>query len=103
MSINGSINLVVTKAELDHYQSGHELEAQIALRSPSPEIGKILRGLTAKNRVRLVLGGCIILVVGDSGAIWRAHNGEFINDFDSLFFMLFRRPNEEMMFLCEIE
>lgn len=99
----GYLNLVVTLAELDHYQSGHELEAQIALRSPSPGIGKILRGLTAKNRVKLILGECVTLVAGDPGAIWRAHNKEYVKDFDSLFFMLARRPDKEMTFLCEFE
>ena len=97
------INLVVTQAELDHFHSGHELEAQIALRNPSPEIIKTLRGLTAKNRVKLVLGGCIILVAGDPGAIWRAHNEEFMKDFDSLFYLLARRPDQELTMYCEIE
>ena len=99
----GYINLVVTQAELDHYQSGHELEAQIALRSPSPDIAELIRGLTAKNQINFILGGCIILVAGDPGAIWRAHNEEYIKDFDSLFFLLARRPDEEMTFLCDIE
>jgi len=97
----GFINLVVTQAELNHYQSGHELEAQIAQRSPSSEIVENLRGLTAKNRVNFILGGCITLVAGDSNAIWRAHNEEYVKDFDSLFFMLARRPDEEMKFVCD--
>ena len=98
----GYVNLVVTQAELDHYKSGHELEAQLALRSPSPEIAEILSGLTAKNRVKLILGDCVTLVAGDPGAIWRAHNEEYVKDFDSLFFMLARRPDQEMRFICEV-
>ena len=99
----GLITLVVTKAELDHFNSGHVSEAQIAIRAPSSDIGDVFRGLTTKNRVNLILGECITLVAGDPGAIWRAHNEEYTKDFDSLFFMLSRRPDKEMRFLCELE
>jgi len=99
----GQITLVVTRAELNHYNSGHESEAQIALRSPTTDIALVIRNLTTKNRVNLILGGCITLVAGDPGAVWRAHNEQNIEDFDSIFFLLARRPDEEMTFLCELD
>lgn len=97
------ISLVVTQAVLDHVSGGNESQSQIALRSPSQEIKSIVSQLNAQNRKTLVLGGRIKLVVGDTGAIWLAHNLEYRNDFMSLFSMLARRPGQEMRFLCEIE
>ena len=41
--------------------------------------------MTARQRITLQLGGCVRLVVGDPGAIWRAHQaGEMEADFESL-------------------
>ncbi|MCH8878232.1 MAG: hypothetical protein IIA89_15695 [Chloroflexi bacterium] len=98
----GQITLVVTSAELDHYNAGHALEAQIALRSPSPDIAPTIEELTSKNRANLILGGHVTLVAGDPGAVWRAHNNEAPEDFDALFNLLARRPDGEMRFLCDI-
>ena len=94
--------LVVTRAELDHYNAGHAAEAQIALRSPSSDIAPAIKDLTSKNRANLILGGCVSLVAGDPGAIWRAHNEQNIEDFDALFNLLARRPDKEMRFLCDL-
>jgi len=98
----GQITLVVTRAELDHFNSGHASEAQIALRSPSPDISPAIGKLTSTSHANLVLGGCITLIAGDPGAVWRAHNNENPEDFDTLFNLLARRPDGEMRFLCEI-
>lgn len=98
----GQITLVVTSTELNHYNAGHASEAQIALRSPSPDIAPAIEGLTSMNRANLILGGCVTLVAGDPGAVWRAHNKEDPEDFDVLFNLLARRPDGEMRFLCDI-
>lgn len=80
------ISLVVTQAVLDHILGGNESQRQIAIRSPSPEIKSIVSKLGARNRKTIVLGGSIRLIIGDSGAIWLAHNSVYIDDFISLFF-----------------
>ena len=98
----GQITLVVTSAELNYYNAGHAAEAQIALRSPSADIAPAIRDLTSKNRANLILGGCVTLVAADPGAIWRAHNEENVEDFDTLFDLLARRPDREMRFLCDL-
>lgn len=98
----GQVTLVVTRPELEHFTAGHRDEAQIALRSPSPDIAPTIRALTSSHRARLVLGGCVSLVAGDPGAIWRAHNEQHAEDFDALFNLLARRPDQEMRFLCEV-
>jgi len=97
------ISLVVTQAVLDHISGGNESQRQIALRSASAEIKSIVSQLNARNRKTIVLGGYVRLVVGDTGAIWLAHNSHYVDDFISLFTILSRRPGEEMRFLCEIE
>lgn len=99
----GQLELVVTRAELDHCkETGNKSERQITLRSPSADIADIIKGLNRNNRVTLVLGSCVSLVVGDTSAIWRAHNEEYSEDFDILFNLLARRPDREMRFLCEL-
>jgi len=98
----GQITLVVTRPAFAHYNAGHSAEAQIALRSPSPDLAPAMAGLNSTNRVNLILGGCVSFVAGDPGAIWRAHNDQTAEDFDSLFHLLARRPDSEMRFLCEL-
>lgn len=98
----GQITIVITSAELDHYNAGHASEAQIALRSASADIAPGIEKLTSTNRANLILGGCVTLVAGDPGAVWRAHNNENLKDFDALFSLLARRPDGEMRFLCEL-
>jgi len=97
------ISLVVTQAVLDHVSGGNANQGQIAMRSPSLEIQPDIAQLSARNRRTLVLGESIVLNIGDSGAIWLAHNREHEEDFMSLFHLLSRRPGTEMRFLCEIE
>jgi hypothetical protein len=98
----GQITLVVTRRELGHFNAGHTAEAQIALRSPSPDLAPAIVALSSKNRANLMLGGCVSLVAGDPGAIWRAHNDRTAEDFDTLFALLARRPDCEMRFICEL-
>ena len=58
--------------------------------------------VTTQHHVKLRLGGMITLVVGDRGAIWRAHNEEYADDFDALFTFLAHYPSQAVRFLCEI-
>ena len=98
----GEVGLVVTRRVLEHVGRGAGDQKQIAVRGASAEIAGRLREVTARQRITLRLGGCVELVVGDPGAIWRAHQaGEMAADFDSLFELLSRRPDVEMQLVGE--
>lgn len=99
----GEISLVVTQAVLNHISDDKDNQSQIAIREPSPEIKSIIAKLTRLTPRILILGGLIKLRAGDTGAIWKAHNTEFIDDFEDLFDLLSRRPGSEMRFLCEFQ
>jgi len=92
----------VTKAVLDHTKARREKERQIAYKDASAEISTRLGEVTKQKHVKLRLAGRINLVVGDRGAIWRAHNEQFAKDFDALFTFLAQDPSQFLRFLCEI-
>jgi len=96
------ISLAVTKAVLDHTKARREKERQIAYKDASAEISTRLGEVTKQKHVKLRLAGRINLVVGDRGAIWRAHNEQFAKDFDALFTFLAQYPSQFLRFLCEI-
>ncbi len=96
------ISLAVTKAVLEYTKASREKERQIAYTSPTADIAPRLSEVSAKQRVKLRLGGRLTLVVADRGAIWRAHNEEHAADFNALFTFLARYPSQSMRFLCEI-
>src|SRR5437868_5861994 len=96
------ISLAVTKAVLEYAKPPRERERQIAYTSPTPDIASRLAEVTSKRRVKLRLGGRITLVVADRGAIWRAHNDEYADNFDAVFTFLGRYPSQPMRFLCEL-
>jgi len=96
------ITLVVTQGVVDHVLPDHPKEKQIAIRSPTQDIAPTIGKLTRTNQKTLRLGGCIDLVLGDPGAIHRAHNDQKFRDFEALYNLLERRPNHEMRFLCEV-
>jgi hypothetical protein len=95
------ISLAVTKAVLDHTKAPHEKERQIAYKDASAYISARLGEVTKQKHVRVRLAGRITLVVGDRGAIWRAHNEQYAKDFDALFTFLAQYPSQYMRFLCE--
>jgi hypothetical protein len=96
------ISLAVTKAVLEYTGRGREKERQIAYTDASADIAARLAAVGAKQHVKLRLGGRITLVVGDRGAIWRAHNDQYVEDFDGLFTFLARYPSLPMRFVCEL-
>jgi hypothetical protein len=96
------VSLLVTKAELDYVAAGRQNEQQIAVRSASEDVLDALMQIDGRNRRDLVIGGCIPLVMGDRGAIWRAYNSDRLEDFDALFALLARRPGREVRILCEL-
>ncbi len=96
------ISLAVTKRVLEYTKAPREKERQIAYTAASADIVGPLAEVTTKHHVKLRLGGQITLVVGDRGAIWRAHNDKYADDFDALFTFLAHYPSQPMRFLCEI-
>jgi hypothetical protein len=96
------ISLAVTKGVLDYATGSREKERQIAYSSASTDIAARLAAVTTKDRALLRLGGVITLSVADRGAIWRAHNAQYADDFDALFTFLARHPSRPMRFLCDL-
>jgi len=96
------ISLAVTKAVLDYTKAPREKERQIAYTAASADIAACLGEVTKQKHVNIRLAGRITLVVGDRGAIWRAHNEQYQKDFDALFVFLAQYPSKPMRFLCEI-
>jgi len=97
-----AISLAVTKGVLAHATGAREKERQIAYTQATPDIAPRLAESGAKHRLRLRLGDRITLVVADRGAIWRAHNEQYVSDFDALFEFLANYPSQPVRFVCEI-
>lgn len=96
------ISLAVTKRALEYATKERERERQIAYTLATPDISPRLAEVGTKHRLKLRFGGIITLIVADRGAIWRAHNEEHLEDFDSLYALLSQYPSKPMRFLCEI-
>ena len=96
------ISLKVTKDVLAYARGAHDKERQIAYTEATPDIAPRRAEVTTKHRLRLRLGDRITLVVADRGAIWRAHNEQYLNDFDALFEFLAKYPSQPMRFICEV-
>lgn len=96
------ISLAVTKGVLEYAKPPREKARQIAYTLATSDIAPRLAEVTTKQRVTIRLGGRILLVVADRGAIWRAHNEQFAADFDALFAFLGHYPSQPIRFLCEI-
>jgi hypothetical protein len=96
------ISLTVTSGVLAHAGVGRESQRQIAYTQPTSDLAAALGGASASTRVRIRLGGRVVLTVGDTSAIWRAHNADVAAAFDALFALLAQYPSQPMRFLCEI-
>ena len=98
----GEISLAVTTPALEYAQGTREKERQISFRAASPDIARQLLAASAEHRVKLRLAEAITLIVGDTSAIWLAHNSQYADDFANLFAFLARYPSQHMRFLCEV-
>jgi hypothetical protein len=98
-----TISLAVTKKVVSYLAENPDVrERQIAIKDVSPEIRSALDTATKDNRVSILLGVRINLVVGDTHAIWRSHNMDNLAEYDLLFDLLALRPDAHMLFTCEL-
>ena len=96
-----SIKLKVTTNVLFQIQKSNNQE-QISINSPTGSLAPLIAQANKLNRICLVLAGTLPLYLGDTSAIWRAHNSQNEAAFDALFEFLAKYPDQEFEFLCEI-
>lgn len=99
----GETSLVITRRVLEQVEIGGDNQKQIALPNSSQDIRNQLKSINFENKKTIRLGNSIPLIVGDTGAIWRTHNEDRFADFDEIFNLLSRRPDEEFRIMCHIE
>ena len=96
-----TVNLRVTQAVLVSSEFAIN-QRQIAVSEPTGGLGEVIAHVNGNNRKWLRLGDSLILVIGDTGAIWRSHNQEYQQDFDRLFEFLAKNPDQKVKFICSI-
>ena len=57
----------------------------------------IIDTISKYRRVQLIMAGQLVVTLGDTSAIWRAHQKN-VTDFDILFKMLSCKPDKEFVF-----
>jgi len=92
------ISVKVSTKVLDHICSSisHNQE-QIALKVTSGDLYSIIDTISKTRKVQLIMAGQLVVTLGDTSAIWRAHQ-EDVTDFDILFKMLSSKPDKEFIF-----
>jgi len=97
------ITLVVTEAVLQQVNQAGQNQRQIAIRDASPELLKVFNTARSDNRIVVAVNGAFELSVGDTDAIWAAHQaaGLQAQDFMSLYDLLARRPGRPVRFAWE--
>lgn len=93
-----SIKLKVTSNVLFQIQKSNNQE-QIAINSPTGSFAPLLAQANKHNKINVILAGVLKLDIGDTSAIWRAHNSMNEADFDALFNLLSKYPDKEFEFL----
>lgn len=92
------ISVKVSTKVLAHIRSSisHNQE-QIALIVVSGDLSCIIDTISKSRKVQLMMAGQLVVTLGDTSAIWRAHQEDTV-DFDILFKMLSSKPDEEFVF-----
>lgn len=96
-----SLKLKVTSKVLAQSKKAANQE-QIAITNPTDALIPLIAQANKLNRICLIFAGTLPLDLGDSSAIWRAHNSQNEAAFDALFEFLANYPDQEFDFLCEI-
>ncbi|NTV91022.1 MAG: hypothetical protein HGA22_11795 [Clostridiales bacterium] len=97
-----SLKLKVTSKVLAQSKKAVNQE-QIAITDPTDSLVPLIAQANKLNRICLIFAGALPLDLGDSSAIWRAHNSQNEAAFDALFEFLAKYPDQEFEFLCEIK
>ena len=92
------ISIKVSTKVLDHIRSSisHNQE-QMALKVLSGDLSYIIDTISKSRKVQLIMAGQLVVTLGDTSAIWRAHQKN-VTDFDILFKMLSCKPDKEFVF-----
>ena len=77
-------------------------QEQIAITNVSGNLSSIIANANKSNRVTVKISGQLNLEVGDTSAIWRAHNSNYNQEFDTLFEFLSKYPDKEFEFICVV-
>ena len=94
--------LAVTEGVLSQEKVDGPDARQLAIRDASKEVKRLVQVATKKRKVAVLLADRVRLLVGDTGAIWRAQNPDSHREFDLLFDLLALRPGSPMRFSCEL-
>ncbi|CED61484.1 Putative uncharacterized protein [Moritella viscosa] len=92
------ISIKVSAKVLDHIRTSisHNQE-QIALKVVSGDLSYIIDTISKSRKVQLILAEQLVITLGDTSAIWKAHQ-EDVTDFDILFKMLSSKLDKEFVF-----
>ena len=97
-----TIKLKVTSKVLAQLERAGN-QQQIAMSEPTGSLAIAIGKCSKSNRLKMRFGGSLSLEVGDTGAIWRAHNDCHKSNFDRLFKFLSEQPDIEFTFVCCVE
>lgn len=75
-------------------------QEQIAITNMSGNLSEIIGNATKLNKITIKIAGVLTLEVGDTNAIWKAHNINYEQEFESLFEFLSKYPDREFEFIC---
>ncbi len=78
-------------------------QEQIAIKSSSDNLNQIFSNANGNNLISIQLASAVTLKLGDTNAIWRSHNNEHKQEFDSMFSLLAEYPDIEFEFICSVE
>ncbi|MGF1839639.1 hypothetical protein [Vibrio atlanticus] len=92
------ISVKVSSKALEHIRSStSKNQEQMALKVISGDLFHIVDTINKSRKVQLTMADQLALTLGDTSAIWRAHQ-EDATDFDILFNMLSSKPDKEFVF-----
>ena len=96
------ISVKVSSKALAHICSSmSQNQEQIALKVKLGDLYDTVRTTNKSRKVQLIIAEQLVLTLGDTSAIWKAHQ-EDVTDFDVLFKMLSSKPDEEFVFPCRV-
>ena len=94
------MTLAVSPRVILQVSQGHEYQKQLAIRGASCDLLALIEKANKRNRVTITVCGAFELEVGDTGAIWGAHQTRDIQmkDFANLYSLLATRPDIPVTF-----